>query len=98
MLSSTGTYATPNASKYLQQLCKHFAHKIEVTYDVRKGECAMPLGPATMTADEAVFTIHVTAPDADSLPRAKSVMDEHLKRFAFRDGFEAMTWQDAPAT
>ena len=26
----TGTFTTDHASKYLQQLCKHFAHKIEV--------------------------------------------------------------------
>ena len=37
MLCSTGTYATPNGSKYLQQLCKHFAHKAEVTFDSLSG-------------------------------------------------------------
>lgn len=36
-LQQTGTFMTPNASKYLQQLCKHFAHKVAVVFDETEG-------------------------------------------------------------
>ena len=45
----TARYETSNGSKYLQQLCKHFAHKIAVEYDDHRGSAALPTGPAIMT-------------------------------------------------
>lgn len=39
---STARLETANASKYLQQLCKHFAHKVEVRFDETEGHCALP--------------------------------------------------------
>lgn len=47
-LSDTGVFATAQASKYLQQLCKHFAHKVEVTYGAQSGSAALPPGPASL--------------------------------------------------
>lgn len=92
MPSATGRLETPNGSKYLQQLCKHFSHKIAVTYDETSGHCAMPLGPAEMRADPEGLTVTVTAADSSGLERAKGVIDSHLARFAFRENFEKMPW------
>lgn len=41
-LTETGTFVTPNASKYLQQLCRHFAHNVAVTYDAHRGTLWLP--------------------------------------------------------
>ena len=95
MLSSTGRFDTPNGSKYLKQLCKHFEHKIEVRYDDHTGECALTPGPATLNADETGLSVHVVAQDAEELEMAKSVIDRHLERFAFREEFTSMDWRDA---
>ncbi len=92
LLTQTGRFETENASKYLQQLCKHFAHKIDVRYDAVSGEIKLPPGPARLAADETSLTVEITADDAESLERARHIIDDHLKRFAFREGFEAMAW------
>ena len=33
---------TENASKYLVQLCKHFAHKVDVDYDQTQARVEFP--------------------------------------------------------
>lgn len=93
-LTSTGTFATENASRYLQQLCKHFGHKVDVDFNETEARLAMPLGPVTMTADTEVLTINVSAADADSIGVARKVIDSHLERFAFREDFKTMSWAD----
>jgi uncharacterized protein len=95
MIQSTGTYATQHGSKYLQQLCKHFAHKTEVTFDTHQGSVTLRSGQANLTADDAGLTVVVTAPDAEALPGAQFAIDKHLAIFAHREGFTAMTWAQA---
>jgi len=93
MLTAQAKWTTENGSKYLQQLCKHFAHKIEVTFSETEGRATLPPGPAHLTADATGLWVEVTAQDADGLDLAKAVIDSHLKRFAFREGFETMPWE-----
>jgi hypothetical protein len=38
VLRSLAEVATPRAERYLQQLCKHFGHKVAVTFDPRSGK------------------------------------------------------------
>lgn len=92
MLKDTGHYATPNASRYLVQLCKHFAHKVDVSHDANHGTVALGTGPATLHADATTLKVDVTAPDPDELAEARDVIDRHLVRFAHREGFTSMTW------
>ncbi|SIN80516.1 DUF2218 domain-containing protein [Vannielia litorea] len=92
-LHDTGRFATRSASKYMQQLCKHFAHKIDVRYDATSAEAALPPGPATMRAEPEELVIEITAPDEEGLTRARAVIDNHLVRFAFRENFETMDWE-----
>ncbi|OBY28398.1 DUF2218 domain-containing protein [Leisingera sp. JC1] len=97
MLTDQGLFETPNASKYLQQLCKHFAHKVAVEHDGNRGTIALGMGPATLRATENTLTAEVTAPDAADLAEARDIIDRHLIRFAFREEFEAMDWQSNAA-
>ncbi|MBF9041865.1 DUF2218 domain-containing protein [Rhodobacterales bacterium HKCCE4037] len=97
MLHQTGQYETPKASQYLQQLCKHFAHKIEVSFSETEGRLALPIGPATLTATDSVLTANVSAEDDAGLERARGIIDNHLVRFAHRENFEAMDWNAATA-
>ncbi len=83
---SVAEIATPNASRYLQQLCKHFAHKLPVKFDARAGEIDFPMGRCALDAsDEVVLRILLSAPDADRMPELQNVVERHLVRFAFRE-------------
>lgn len=91
-LTRTGTFATPNASKYMQQLLKHFAHKIEVSYTETEGKAMLGTGPVDLLATPEELRVTVSALDAEGLDRAVDVIDSHLVRFAFRENFEKMDW------
>lgn len=95
MLKDTGHFTTPNASKYLEQLCKHFAHKVNVTHEGANGTVALGTGPTTLKAADTVLTIEVTAANAAALEEARDIIDRHLARFAHREGFENMLWTEA---
>jgi hypothetical protein len=41
---SVAEIATPRAGGYLQQLCKHFGHRIPVTFDERSGHLTFSSG------------------------------------------------------
>ncbi|GGB06985.1 DUF2218 domain-containing protein [Allosediminivita pacifica] len=94
-ITETGVFETSNASRYMQQLCKHFAHKVEVEYDEKQARAALPVGPATMNADDSVLRVNISAEDEEGLARARHIIDDHLKRFAHREDFEGMNWQAA---
>lgn len=88
----TGSFATPHGSKYLQQLCKHFGHKREVKFNESEGRCAFEIGTAYFNADDGGLTVRFELDGQDRTERARSVIDKHLQRFAFREGFEGMDW------
>ncbi|MAE88566.1 MULTISPECIES: DUF2218 domain-containing protein [Salipiger] len=91
-LQQSGTFQTPNASKYLQQLCKHFEHKVAVVFDESEGRAALPPGPALLSASAEALLVEISARTEADLERARFIIDDHLKRFAFREGCEGMTW------
>lgn len=92
MLITTARYPTEHGSKYLQQLCKHFSHKTDVTFDETTGTVALQPGPATLTADAEGLSVRIVAEDAKSLIQARYVIDSHLVNFAFREGFTGLDW------
>lgn len=97
MLKATSRFETVNGRKYLAQLCKHFAHKVEVDYTDERGRCALPTGPAEMFADGGGITFTVSAEDELGLERAKGVITSHLVRFAFRENLEDLAWVEVSA-
>lgn len=93
MLESTAVLATMNGSKYLVQLCKHFAHKIEVCYTDRHGDCRFARGIALLDADENALRMFVRADDEEGLAQTQSIIERHLIRFAFREKIAALDWR-----
>ncbi|XDB00088.1 DUF2218 domain-containing protein [Sulfitobacter sp. LCG007] len=92
MSTLTGTYETPHASKYLQQLCKHFGHKIETEFTETEGTCHFDMGPAYLTADDRQLKVRFELGDPASEEAARDVIDRHLANFAFREEFSGMNW------
>lgn len=93
MLITTAHFPTQHGSKYLQQLCKHFSHKAEVTFDESSGTVALQPGPAVLSADAEGLTVRVQAEEAKGLIQARYVIDSHLVNFAFREGFTGLDWR-----
>lgn len=91
---TTGQFVTPNASKYLQQLCKHFAHKAEVSYDHEFGEIVLPYGRVTLHANSDALTADISVEAEDMIERGRMFIDSHLERFAFREEFKTMNWNE----
>lgn len=90
---TSARYATAHGSKYLQQLCKHFAHKVEVVYDATSASVPLPSGAVTMTADAEALSVRIVAEDIKSMIQARFVIDSHLVPFAAREKFAGLAWQ-----
>ncbi|QPC93341.1 DUF2218 domain-containing protein [Mesorhizobium sp. INR15] len=96
MPTSRADVATEHASRYLQQLCKHWAHKFPVEFDPNHGVIDLSMGRTVMDADAATLHITVTTEDAGSIGRLEEVVADHIKRFAFREEL-TFNWAQAPA-
>lgn len=73
------------ASRYLQQLCKHFGHKIPAEFTPEEGTIRFPFGTCALKASEEVLALDVSAGTEEDLERMRGVIGSHLERFAFRD-------------
>jgi len=95
MLEATTRFPTENGQKYLTQLCKHFAHKIEVDHSDGSGQLRFSCGTGYLEADPDALRIRVEASDDMQLAETKSVIESHLLRFAFREPADPLQWHAA---
>ncbi len=93
MFVTTARFATPHGSKYLQQLCKHFAHKVEVSFDDSAGRAKLPTGQVDLAADPEGLSVTLRAEGIREMIEARYVVDKHLATFAHREGFTGFQWQ-----
>ena len=104
MNASTAIVPTASASRYLQQLCKHWAHNLSVEFDAGQGRVIFPKdargaewpgdGLFLMTASDDALTCRIEASVPGQLEGLKGAVERHLNRFAFREGELAFAWQD----
>ncbi len=92
MKNSIARIDTDKANGYLQQLCKHFAHKLPVEFTPEKGEIKFSIGTCRLEAQDRVLTLAAEAADGTALEQLQSVVDKHLLRFAFREPMQ-INWQ-----
>jgi hypothetical protein len=85
MNHSVARIETERAGIYLQQLCKHFAHKLPVSFTPEQGQIPFSVGTCRLEAVNGILTLKCEAEDLDRLAQLQSVVDKHLLRFAFRD-------------
>lgn len=95
MQEATTHFATEDGQKYLTQLCKHFAHKIEVEQAGDRAELRFSCGTGYLLATVNGLSIRACSPDDDNLADTKSVIESHLLRFAFREEPGPLHWQAA---
>lgn len=87
MLSSEARVPTEVPRRYLAQLCKHFQHKLPVTFDESHGRIEFPAGQCELDAAASAGTLllRVIASDEAALAKLEDVVARHLERFAFRE-------------
>lgn len=91
MSETRATVTTENASRYLLQLCKHFAHKVTVDYTPETGTVSLPFGTCHLSANAEQLVL-TGASDTENLPRLERLLGDHLARFAFREN-PTIEWQ-----
>jgi hypothetical protein len=92
MALETARVPTANGAKYVQQLCKHWSHKLDVQLSENAGIVRFPAAVATMAAAAETLTVQVEAEDDETLQRMKGVVASHLDRFAFREAPLPFEW------
>jgi len=102
-LSATARVPTMQASKYLQQLCKHWQHNLAVDFTADHGTVAFPKDArgadwpddalVTFDARAAALDVRIDASAAGQLDTLKDAVARHLDRFAFREAPLAFDWQ-----
>lgn len=84
---------TENGSRYLQQLCKHWSHKLDVRFDAQHGEVRFGDAVCVMDADDQELTVTLSVDDPASTERMQQVVASHLDRFAFREAPLPFNWR-----
>jgi len=95
MTAVTARVPTANGAKYLQQLCKHWSHKLDVELSAEGGTVRFANGVATMTADPDALVVTIEAGEPDAVEHLKGVVARHLDRFAFREAPLTFSWTAA---
>ena len=95
MSISVARVPTASASRYLQQLAKHWSHKMTVTFSEEEGRIAFPNGSVLeMRADSATLDVVLTVPAEEDAARMRDVVASHLDRFAFREAPLTFDWRE----
>jgi len=105
MASVIAAVPTAHASKYLQQLCKHWQHNLAVSFTPEHGTVTFPkdargaawTGDALVTFDAGAdaLSVRIDASSDEHVEAMKGVVARHLDRFAFREAPLAFDWQAA---
>jgi len=94
MPASQAIIPTAAASRYLQQLCKHWSHKFAVEFTPEHG--TIPFDATrfcTLDASPDRLALRIKAADDVTLERTQGVVIDHLKRFAFREELGEVKWE-----
>ena len=102
MQSAIAEVPTGHASKYLQQLCKHWQHSLPVEFTADHGTVTFPkdargatwAGNALVTFDAGAdaLTVRIDASSDAHVEAMTGVVARHLDRFAFREAPLTFDW------
>ena len=94
-VTATGLGACEQPDRYIQQLVKHWSHKMATSYNDGLG--AFPfseLEHATMQVHPDGIAITLTTADAERNAQLRGVIERHIDRFAFREAPLSYEWKD----
>ncbi len=91
---SVARVPTRSASRYLQQLAKHWSHKMTVVFSEEEAVIDFPGGSRlTMRADADTLDVVLSVPGGEDVERMRGVVASHLDRFAFREAPLTFDWR-----
>lgn len=88
----TGRASTQHASRYLQQLAKHWAHNNDVTFDATNADILLRGNRVQMRAEPEALVVTLTTGSEGDPARLRQVFEEHINRFAFREAPLPFQW------
>ena len=104
-VSATAAVPTAQASKYLQQLCKHWQHNLAVEFTPDHGTVVFPKDArradwpddalVTFDAGAETLDVRIDASSEGQLDGLKGAVARHLDRFAFREAPLSFDWRVA---
>lgn len=97
MFAAESRVNSENASRYLVQLCKHFARKTPAEHDDMQARIDFQPGVCRLTATPGQLIVICEASTATDLDRIKAVVEDHIVRFAWRDNI-GIEWTDRVPT
>ena len=102
-VSATAAVPTAHASKYLQQLCKHWQHNLSVAFTAEHGTVTFPKdargadwpgdGLVTFDAGPDALSVRIDASVGEQLEGLQGAVARHLDRFAFREAPLTFDWR-----
>ena len=102
---SEASVPTTQGLKYLQQLCKHWAHNLAVILDETSGRVIFPANargadwPAdaivTLDAEDGILVCTINASAEGQRDGLKGALERHIDRFAFREVPLTYNWANA---
>jgi hypothetical protein len=90
-LTSRATVATEKPVPYMRQLCKHFGHKVDTSFDDDSGCIQFEFGRCELRAADGELQLTVSAAGDEDRVRMQHVIGSHLERFGKRDEL-SVTW------
>jgi hypothetical protein len=84
---------TKNGQRYMTQLAKHWSHKFQVVFDETSAFIPLPPGPCRMQVVGDGLDVTIEAADPEAITRLQGIVENHLKRFAFREPDLAFDWR-----
>ena len=93
MPASQATIPTAAASRYLQQLCKHWSHKFGRVHARAWRHSVRRNAPVHTRCLARGLALRIEAADDATLERTQGVVIDHLKRFAFREDLGEVRWE-----
>lgn len=101
--TATALVPTDSASRYLQQLCKHWSHNLDVEFTPEHGRVVFPRdnrgaehpgdGIVTFDAVDGGLQVRIDATSPEQLAGLEGAIERHLDRFAFREAPLTYDWQ-----
>ncbi len=85
MITREGSVTTPRAPELLPRLCRHFAKKVQSSWDERRGEVQFPWGHCSVEASDTELSFHCRAADEAALAQVQNVLDLHVGMFSRKE-------------
>ena len=97
-VTALGLAKCEKPERYIQQLVKHWGHKMATSYDEGDGMGVFPFDDhtnAVMMARPEGIAITLTTGDQENSEHMRAVIERHIDRFAFKEAPLEYEWNEA---